>query len=276
MIKNIMICADDYSQNKAISEGILLLAKNKRINAISCLVNTPSWHEIHKELNQVKKNTYIGLHFNLTLGQALSSKWQTNYSHNFNDLPSLIKQSYLRRLDIECVIAEICAQLDSFTEATGANPDFIDGHQHIHQLPIIRDALFTVYKHRKLSAFCRKTSSGWRDFLTYSNFPKRQAIALLGGVAFNRILRQHAILTNTSFAGIYNFVNAKNYRSYFQQFLRRSNTGGLIMCHPGIESSDQSDPLHQYRHQELNYFMSKAFLSDLNDEQCRLIQKPAS
>lgn len=274
MIKNIIVCADDYSQNDAICEGIILLAKKNRINAISCLVNSPNWHETHCELNQLKKNTYIGLHLNLTFGQALSAKWQKRYTINFNNLSSLLKQSYLRSLDKECVEAEICAQFDAFTHATGVNPDFIDGHEHIHQLPIIRESLLRVYKQKKLTAFCRNTSSGWQGFLSWVSFPKHQVISLLGGLALQRLLREHTISANSSFAGIYNFVKARNYRYYFKQFLRVSNAGGLIMCHPGIKSSDLNDPLHRYRHHELNYFMSKAFLNDLNSEQCRLIQKP--
>lgn len=274
MIKNLIICADDYSQNNDICEGILLLAKNKKINAISCMASTANWHETHLALNPFKDKIYLGLHLNLTLGKALSSKWKETYSLNFNNLPTLIKQCYLGRLDKECVEAEIHTQIDAFRDAMGINPDFIDGHQHIHQLPIIREALLSVYKQKKLSAFFRKTCSDWSDLLAYANFPKRQAITLLGGLAFKRLLRQDAILTNTSFAGIYNFVNAKNYGYYFKQFLKSSMTGGLIMCHPGMESADPSDPLYQYRHFELNYFMSTAFQKDLKSEQCQLIQKP--
>ena len=97
-MKNIIICGDDYAQNEAISAGILLLAKTKRINAISCLVNSPNWAETYSELKQIKNSTYIGLHLNLTFGRALSAIWQTNYGINFTNLSALIKQSYLGRL----------------------------------------------------------------------------------------------------------------------------------------------------------------------------------
>jgi predicted glycoside hydrolase/deacetylase ChbG (UPF0249 family) len=35
-------------------------------------------------------------------------------------------------------------QWDKFTEACGRLPDFIDGYQHVHQLPVICDVLFAV------------------------------------------------------------------------------------------------------------------------------------
>ena len=151
------------------------------------------------------------------------------------------------------------------------SPDFIDGHEHIHQLPTIREALIAIYKQKKLTGFCRNTSNGWRDFFCYANFPKRQAISLCGGLVFNRLLKKQSILANSSFAGIYNFAKARNYRYYFQTFLQQSTTGGLIMCHPGQQSNDYHDPLHRYRHHELNYLLSNGFLTDLTDAQCRLL-----
>ena len=273
MIKTIIICADDYSQNEVICEGIILLAKEKRINAISCLVNSKHWSETHNELDQVRENNYIGLHLNFTLGQAVSNKWRQRYTKNFPSHSSLLQKSYLKQLDRACVEAEIHAQIDAFSEATGNKPDFIDGHQHIHQLPTIRESLVAVYKQKQLTAFCRNTSNSRLDFLTGAGFPKRQAISLLGGVAFKRLLRQHAISANSSFEGIYNFAKIMNYNGYFKQFLKRSHTGGLIMCHPGVKSSDATDPLYQYRHHELDYFMSTDFHNDLNNNQCRLAQK---
>lgn len=269
MSRKIIICADDYAQNEAISEGILLLVQNKRINAVSCLVNLPHWKKAHAELRRIRKDIFIGLHINLSFGKAVSGAWQKIYAPNFDHFLSLTKQSYLRRLDKECVEAEICAQLDTFINSTGIPPDFIDGHQHIHQFPIIRDALISVYKQKNLTAFCRSTSNNLKDLFDF-NFPKRQAITLLGGFKLKTLLNEQAIPTNSSFAGIYNFASAKNYRYYFRQFLKQTCSGGLIMCHPGNRSNDLNDPLYHYRHYELDYFMSDAFLSDLHEQQCRL------
>ena len=272
MNREIILCADDYAQNEPISEGILLLAQNQRINAISCLVNLPYWEKAHTALQRIKHDLFIGLHVNLSFGRALSAAWEEKYTSHFGSFFSLIQQSYFRHLDRECVEAEINAQLNVFIDATGMPPDFIDGHQHIHQLPIIRDAFISVYKQRNLTAFCRNTSNDWKDLFSLP-FPKRQAIALLGGLGLKKRLKKHAILRNTSFAGIYDFAAAKNYRAYFKQFLKQSDAGGLIMCHPGKRSTDPDDPLHRFRHYELSYLMSDAFLSDLHEQQCRLQRK---
>lgn len=52
---------------------------------------------------------------------------------------------------------------------------------------------------------------------------------------------------------------------YFRAFLNQSYDGDLIMCHPGLNSTDKKDPLYLARHHELTYFMSGQFLTDLSD-----------
>lgn len=295
--KQIIVCADDYSQNKSISEGIVLLAEQRRINAVSCMANLESWTEFNTALHPLQPTTFIGLHLNFTHGEPLSADWKKHYGMQFSNLPVLLKNAYLKRLSVDVMTAEINAQMHAFTRSMNAYPDFIDGHQHVHQLPIIRAALghclnsnhchppeggepsLIQYEgstergsppSRGRQIIIRKTSNGWSDLLSTDGFPKRQIIALLGGIAFQKRLTQQSIPCNTSFSGIYNFKHAANYRKYFKQFLAHSQDGGLIMCHPGNLSDDLSDPLHHYRHQELNYFMSDDYLSDLSAQSFQL------
>lgn len=276
--KPLIICADDYGQNIAISEGIVCLAQQQRINAISCMVNSPHWNDVSAELLTLQASTYIGLHLNLTTGQPLSSAWRRREGEQFISLPRLLRKAYLRRLNVDIVATEIRAQIAVFANTMQVYPDFIDGHQHVHQLPIIRDALLKVLKEDRLKpiAFVRNTNNGWFDLYSFKQFPKRQLIALLGGNLFRKRLKRHKIFTNTSFSGIYNFTNAKNYRVYFKRFLKQVSADGLIMCHPGYESDDHTDPLHAYRHHEFNYLMSDVFLSDLEDNSFHLIKKAPS
>src|SRR5258708_13602101 len=226
-IKKIILCADDYSLNGSTSEGILLLAAQRRINAISCLVTSPDWSENAKRLGSVRKHCYLGLHLNLT-------------EDGGKKLSTLIRQAYLGRLNQSLIEGEIAGQVEAFTQALDRWPDFIDGHQHVHQLPIIREALLAVYKQKKLTSFCRSTSNGWRDFLAR---PKQLIISQLGGARFKKRLKQEAIKTNSSFACCYPFAKAKHYRYYFKLFFKASHSGLLIICHPGLPSQYLVDAL---------------------------------
>ena len=258
MDKRIILCADDYGQNEAISEGILTLARSARINALSCIVNVPYWVEASQALSDIRSSTYIGLHLNLTDGAS------------FESLSALIKKAYLKQLNVQAIAAEIESQINEFVHAMDAYPDFIDGHQHVHQLPVVRDALLLVYKRMGLQAFIRNTTNGWHDLWSLHGFPKRPLIALLGGIVLRRALVKQRIACNLSFSGIYPFHQSPLYRRHFNQFLTQIHDGGLIMCHPGDPSDDLSDPLSPYRHHELNYFLSDAFLSDLKTSSTQL------
>lgn len=259
MKKKIMLCADDYAQSEAISAGILQAAKALRINAVSCLASAPDWSKAGSALQSIPSTCLVGLHFNLTWGCALSSFWQTHYDRHFANLSTVIMQCYLGQMHAETVLAEMRMQLDAFRQVMGRNPDFIDGHQHVHQFPVIRDALCLLYTQEQLNGFVRVTgAAGWQGF------PKAQVIALLGSKTLRRMLNNAAIPINTSFSGVYPFKHAPRYADYFKQFLSSSESGGLIMCHPGTQSHERADPLHASRYHELSYLMSDAFLHDLD------------
>src|SRR5690606_16674643 len=63
-------------------------------------------------------------------------------------LAMLIRRAYLRRLDVDTVRSQISRQLDAFEEVFGRARHFVDGHQHIHQLPQIREALMALLAQR--------------------------------------------------------------------------------------------------------------------------------
>ncbi len=278
-VHDLIICADDFAQNISISEAILCLSEHQRINAISCLVNTPTWGDVYSELITHKKNCFIGLHLNLTFGQPLSAMWRKYEGEEFKGLPNLLKKLYLKAIDQTIIAAEIQAQVDMFIHNTQCYPDFIDGHQHVHQMPMVRDVILELYAgHNEIPVenneqqsvcFLRNTYNNWHDI--YTNFPKAFLIALFGGRSFRQSIIQNKYYANTSFSGIYNFKKAKHYRHYFQTFLDKSRHGGLIMCHPGLPSKDIDDPLIQSRPHEFNYLMSDLFLTDLEDRYFQLM-----
>ena len=42
------------------------------------------------------------------------------------------------------LVIEIASQLRTFIDAFGRPPDFLDGHQHVHLFPQVRDAFLKV------------------------------------------------------------------------------------------------------------------------------------
>ena len=262
-VKNLIVCADDYAQNAAISEGILNALTAKRINAVSCLTNMTDWFEAGQVLHATKTSASIGLHLNFTQGQPLSTAWKNKYGIKFKSLIAVISSNYLKYIDRACIEAECLAQLNRFRLVMKRNPDFIDGHQHVHQLPMIRQVLLSIYAKEQLTGWMRVSDYSRVFNKNLVNPLKMLMIAQLGGFALRRLVTQMHIPTHTSFSGIYRFEHAAQYAQLFKKFLSGSEPNGLIMCHPGLLSEDQSDPIRVSRSYELDYFMSDDYLADL-------------
>jgi predicted glycoside hydrolase/deacetylase ChbG (UPF0249 family) len=72
-MKKIVLCADDYNQNAAISGGIIDLVAKGRLSAVSCFSTLPQWEQNAKRLLPYQHKVDIGLHFNLTESSEFSS-----------------------------------------------------------------------------------------------------------------------------------------------------------------------------------------------------------
>lgn len=264
-IKNLWICADDFSQNAPISEGILNLASKQRINAISCMVNRPLWPEVATCLKNKTDFLKIGLHFNLSYGTAISEEWKEHYGAKLPALQTLLFLLFMRRIKTEIILSELLTQWDTFVENVGYVPDFLDGHQHVHQFPNVRQAFIALCLKKNFTGFCRTTTNGIKDFFSSDCFPKPLAMQLLGGRSLQKDLNKYDLKTNSSFFGFYSFNKAINYRTYFRSFLAASRKDGIIMCHPGLPSQDKTDPQYMIRRFEYDYFLSNEYINDLQE-----------
>lgn len=224
MRKSLTLCADDFGLTPEICEGIIELAQNSCIDAASCMVTEPDFITYAQDLKACHDKVEIGLHFNLTEGQWLTQ----NYSYG---LYPLILRTQLRLISRKKLEAEFLAQINKFREVMGFEPDFIDGHQHVHQFPVIRDAVLKIYE----SEF--KTHKPWVR-CTYPSLDlpeyrwKGFILAWTGGKAFKRKLLHSNIPHPKVFSGIYDF----NPKVQFSEILNRWRVlikdGGLVMCHP--------------------------------------------
>jgi chitin disaccharide deacetylase len=262
-MKTIVLCADDYGQNQFISQAIIALLEQGSLSAVSCLTTAAEWQNAAKLLAPFKNKVDIGLHFNLTEGPLASGM-------KAMPLSSLILRAYWRLLDAAKIERELNAQLDAFISAMGQLPDFLDGHQHIHQLPVIRDVVFKVYEQR-----LRQKGSYLRcvyDEQLFIQQPsiKKLTIQLLGAGRFKRQLIKRNIPHNRGFSGIYSFKDAARYAHLFPLFLRNSSDKGLIMCHPGYLTDRGGDSIVAARSHEFHYLVSEQFKHDCSIAQVKL------
>lgn len=266
-MKRIILCADDYGQNPAISQAIINLIEKNRLSATSCMVNTLDWLGQANALEPFQSKVDIGLHFNLTEGQPISNTFGVS---QFPSLSVLLAQAFLRKLSQKSVEDEFNAQLDRFSEGMHQLPHFIDGHQHIHQFPIIRDAILSVYEKRlKNKGVYIRVVDDPQAFFRFKEdaYLKRLIIQFTGAKALKKRLIQRQIPHNASFSGIYSFAPGSQYSAIFPHFLTQITDNGLIMCHPGMQSQEVMDPIYQSREVEYQYFSSEQFAKDCQSKQ---------
>ena len=251
----IILCADDFALNPDISQGIINLAERRRISATSCMTTSPHWQHYAKLLKPFTDSIDIGLHFNLTCGNALTKT-------HFHRINKLLKRSLLRQLDKVEICHELHAQLDEFEAALDRPVDFIDGHQHIQQFAQIRDCLVDVMVQRNLSknAYVRVS----KQPCSFGNSSiieilKKSVIQHANSSALIRSLEKNNIQYNRSFSGIYNLMREQDYAQYFQKFLNEIKTNGIIMCHPGLPGIGEADDHPHSRVIEYDFFSSEDF-----------------
>lgn len=279
MTKCIVLGADDYGQAEAVSRGIIDLILAGRLTATSSLVNGSDWPTQARWLAPCRSHADLGLHLNLTQGSPLSPAFHAVYGKHFPSLGRLLMQASLGRLSVAVVAAELQAQLQAFKDVLGFFPAYLDGHQHVHHFPVVRDALRQVYEAAGLKALRVRVRSvyrpvGWRELF---HSPKACLIQWTGAAQLrDEWLVPEGIPHNTSFEGIYSFGEAPRCRRHFQAFFQTIQSGGMIMCHPGRESQDKSDPIAPTRYLEYTYLMSDAFLQDCDRAGVKLTRLTAS
>jgi predicted glycoside hydrolase/deacetylase ChbG (UPF0249 family) len=255
----VVLCADDFAQTPETVEGILALVDTGRLSAVSCLVESPLWADAGVRLRSRPSDFDIGLHFNLTHDFA-------GAGHRPGALPLTTLAACARLLSRGRIELRLHRQFDLFEDMIGRPPDFVDGHQHVHQLPLVRDALVAVLRSRYPSSpiAVRVTVPARLHGL------KERLIAGLGGRGLLETARREGIPHNADFAGLYDFSPFPAFGDRFSDWLADLRDGGLILCHPARAGAAAGDPIARARSRELDYFQSDAFLPALRQRRVRL------
>lgn len=248
-MRHVAFCADDFGQSEPVDAGILALVVLGRLNAVSCMSKGLRFGTDAPALVRCAADIDLGLHVDLT--QATPGRPSVS-------LARLITQTYLGAIDRAALARALASQLDAFEHTIGRAPDFIDGHQHVHQLPVVRDLLLQHIADRYGAhpPWVRRTVPASR------RGGKAAIIATLGGRALLRDLERLRIPANTDFAGVYGFERGADYRRLMQRWMATTADRGLIMCHPGRACEDTADAIGHARPAELRYLESDAFPTD--------------
>ena len=263
-IKEVVLCADDYALNAPVSQGIVALAVLGRLSATSVMSLSPRWAEDAVALRDVRERMDVGLHLDWTSSFAVAA------GHG-SGLAAVMARAALRWYSRASIEDEIERQLDAFELHWQAPPDHIDGHQHVQQFAVFRDALAQVLLRRYGSA----TVKPWlRVSQVAQPGLKAQVISAMGAQCLQQWAQQHAWPTVGPLRGAYGFDGgADDYARHMQDWLAdlSGDQPSLIMCHPAV-SAQVDDAIGAARKCEFAYLASHDFVQHLLDARVRLVR----
>lgn len=206
---------------------------------------SPYWPVWAQRAGKMQTNIDVGLHLDFTSDFAVEQG-------NGTTLGRLMVSSMLRRLSLAKVKEQILHQLDLFEQHAGTVPDHIDGHQHVQQFPVIREALIEVLvkryppDRRPWIRVSRLVTGQWEL--------KKQIINTMGANALLMLAQRFGVAHSQALSGSYNFSGDTNcYWLRLNDWIKTISTGTVLMCHPSTDH-DTVAPFAQARYQELKVF----------------------
>jgi predicted glycoside hydrolase/deacetylase ChbG (UPF0249 family) len=263
----LILCADDFGQSEAIDLAIIQLIEMDRLSATSCMTLSPRWTQAAQKLSPlIRTKASIGLHLDFThfdcghFGQAIPHQ-------------KLVLISLSRQLSKAAVTQSIHHQLDRFEQEMGCPPDYVDGHQHVHQLPQIRECLLEALLKRYpqqlpwLRIAKPPMSDGVKGFI----------IRALGASAFEKQAKRLGFVCSGALLGAYGFDGSNEaYLARFKGWLKQAKAHSetpVLMCHPALDMPQtQDDVIYQARIREFSVLASEALIQAFGEIQ--LVKKP--
>jgi len=263
----LQICADDFGLSDGVNLAILDLIRRGRLSATSCMIGSSALATHAAELADFRATVDIGLHLTFTDLAPLGPMPKLSPEGHPPSLNAIMQLAFTRRLDYSEIKAVIGRQINGFETVFGRPPDFVDGHQHVHLLPVIRHALFDHFSEGRLprTTAIRNCAEPVMSVVRRGiEVPKTLFISgLAQGIAASAAKR--GIPTNDSFRGVTAFSTDRPFGPTFRRFLTGPGSRPLAMCHPGLPgyAPHATDTIAVARTLEYAYLASADFAEDL-------------
>lgn len=255
--RTLILCADDFGLDPRIDHAILALIAENRLSAVSCMTGGISWRQSAPVLASAQAVLTVGLHLTLTEIAPIGAMPRLAATGTLPHLNSLLRQTILGQLDATEIRAEARRQIDAFCQYFGRAPAHIDGHQHVHCFPVIRDIVYALAVEYGCAvrvcatplAAIRQGSAPW----------SKAAVINIMGIGFHAELDARAIPHNRAFFGLHDFNPACDIHAmYARWFAAATPHGTLVNCHPGA-GAIPNDPLAAWRTYEYDFLRSADF-----------------
>jgi chitin disaccharide deacetylase len=263
--RRLIINADDFGFTNAVNRGIVEAFAAGALRSASIMVGMPGFHDAARAARAAGDTFGIGLHLTLTNGRPLSHcpSLIDRATGEFVSLRRLAARIVGRRIRPSEVAGECAAQI-ARCRATGLRISHLDGHQHVHALPIITDIVRAMAHQEGIRFWRRPAESIMRRPRRLHRLPQRLTLSLLAR-SMDAGGPQDEPRTTDHFAGGA-LLGAVNGEQVLLELLDALPVGTTeLMVHPGYvdDSLPGGDRYSKGRERELNSLTSPAVLARL-------------
>lgn len=272
MTRLFRLIADDYGLAPGVSDAIIDLIERERLTGTSCMTGFPEWQREAARIKPLGGAAALGLHLTLTDQPAVTGRSGLAPEGRLPPLASLALPVRRGRIDERAIHAELDAQYDRFVEALGRRPDFIDGHQHVHFLPVARRWLL-----ERLGGAGDKPALRGAPALTGRLASPKVAVIAALATGFDRAMRRAGFVVMTPLRGIYDWRQPEKFQSVLQDAVKTPPHDGVFMCHPGHvdDTLRARDPMQGAREAEFTVLGSDEFGALIRDAGIRIREAKA-
>jgi len=259
--RRIILCADDYALHAGADRAIAELALAGRLDAVSCMTRSPGWPAAAPTLRDMPAGLQTGVHLNLTPAGVASP------GDHCRPLPRTLIESFARLLPRERIRATIERHLDSYEQALGKPPDYVDGHQHVHQLPGVIEELAAALTGR----YAPECLPWLRATDPPAGLGSRKAWVIVSTRSWRwrSVLEREGLCSNPAFIGVYDFTaDRPRYVAAITRGLLLCPDQTLMMCHPAVGSAPVTDTIAAARRMEHEFLASAAWPDLLAEAGC--------
>ena len=259
----IVIHADDFGETVAITNGIQRGIEAGVLTSTSIMANMPATAYALERVRALAGHASFGVHLNLCEGHALTGgPTLVDQQGDFHPKRVLIRQALSRKLALADLEREISAQI-ALIRDSGVAISHLDGHKHLHQLPVVSTAVANVLPRFGIGRV-RLTRLRRLDALGRRGTALRELAAWRAARVFRR-------------AGLQSPIRTVDLGDILESGFGRQGPGSLVdgrgvvelCCHPELPGAGPSKASSHQRPRELEYLLSAGFRELLTEIQAR-------
>lgn len=249
----VIVHADDFGETGDITEGICLGIDAGVVTSTSVMVNMPGTADALRRIPQLAQQASFGIHLNLCEGRPLTrGATLMDANGEFLRKRTLAARALAGRLSLSELEAEVTAQIGIVRDA-GVRVSHLDGHKHLHQLPIVCTAVAHVLPRFGIERVRITRLGSWRK-VRGASMLMREVAARHAARVFGRARLRSPVRT----VDLRDLLGGKT----LAPLAGPPAEGPVpieICCHPGTAAADAGKPGSHRRENELEYLLSHEF-----------------